>query len=166
MISPIAAPRISAEELACDRIFWSDLLDLRGRSPVLPLHTGGGYRNRRFAIVRDAAWITLYRSITPSPQIGVFLRCTGLAGDAFFTLADRRRENIEPDLLAGLGPGAELRWGTSHHPGMIDIAATIAAPLPWDAAAAGLHIAWLLRVGAIWWDGFTPLAGGPATETI
>ncbi|HKD74485.1 MAG TPA: hypothetical protein VKB76_03285, partial [Ktedonobacterales bacterium] len=125
------APRISAEDLACDRTFWADLLELRAQSRGLPPHTAGGYRNRRFAIIRDAAWITLYRAISPYPQIGVFLRCTGLAGDAYFCLADRAREAIEPRLLAELGPGAEMEWGTSHHPGMTDIAAIIAAPLPW-----------------------------------
>ena len=155
----VARPRIPAEELARDREFWADLLDLRARSSVLPAHTGGGYRNRRFAIVRDAAWITLYRAIGRYPQIGVFLRCTGPAGDAFFMLADQARDAIEPALSAELGPGAELEWGTSHHPGMVDIAAVIAAPLPWDAAASGLHIAWLLRIGSAWWDRFASLAG-------
>src|SRR5512143_1106498 len=114
------APRISTEDLAGDRAFWADLLDLRARSDALRPHTGGGFRNRRFAIIRDAAWITLYRAMNPCPQIGVFLRCTGLAGDAYFVLADRAREVIEPRLLADLGPGAELEWGTSHHPGMTD----------------------------------------------
>jgi len=156
------APRISAEDLACDRAFWAHVLALRGRSNVLPPHTAGGYRNRRFAIVRDAAWITLYRAACPYPQIGVFLRCTGLAGDAYFALADSSRDAIEPCLLAQLGPGAEMEWGTSHHPGMTDIAAIIAAPLPWDDAAAGLHAAWLLRVGALWWSGFASLASEAA----
>ena len=45
----------------------------------------GGYRNRRFTIIGDAAWITLYRAALPFPQVGVFLRCAGLAGEAFFT---------------------------------------------------------------------------------
>lgn len=154
----IAAPRISAHDLACDRAFWADLLALRARTNVLPPHTAGGYRNRRFAIIRDAAWITLYRAIGPYPQIGVFLRCTGLAGEAYFALAQHGRSAIEPRLRARLGPGAEMEWGTSHHPGMTDIAAIIAAPLPWDDAAAGLHIAWLLQVGAAWWNDFASLA--------
>ena len=152
------APRIPAEDLARDRAFWADLQKLRARSNVLPSHTGGGYRNRRFAIIRDAAWITLYRAVHPYPQIGVFLRCTGPAGDAYFTLADQARDAIEPRLQAGLGPGAEMEWGTSHHPGMTDIAAIIPAPLPWDDAASGPHIAWLLQVGAAWWNGFAFLA--------
>ncbi len=151
------APRISAEDLACDRSFWAGLLELRTQSSSLPAHTAGGYRNRRFAIIRDAAWITLYRAIGPYPQIGVFLRCTGLAGDAFFAMADQARPVIEPRLRAELGPGADMEWGSSHHPGMTDIAAIIAAPLPWDDAAAGLHIAWLLQKGTIWWNGFASL---------
>src|SRR4051812_41227115 len=105
---------MTSEDLARDRAFWADLLDLRARSALMPAHTAGGYRNRRFAIIRDAAWITLYRAVGPYPQIGVFLRCTGLAGDAFFTLADRMRDDIERRLEAALGPGAELEWGTTH----------------------------------------------------
>jgi len=151
------APR-RAEELSRDRTFWADLQELRVRSNALPRHTAGGFRNRRFAIIRDAAWITLYRAVHPYPQIGVFLRCTGLAGDAYFTLADSARDAIEPVLRAQMGPGTELEWGTSHHPGMTDIAAITAAPLPWDDAASDLHIAWLLRVGAAWWQGFAFLA--------
>lgn len=130
----------------------------RERSGVLPPHTAGGFRNRRFAIIRDAAWITLYRAMRPHPQIGVFLRCAGPAGDAFFTLADHQRDRIFPDLHAELRPGAELEWGSSHHPGMTDIAAIIAAPAPWDDAADSLHIAWLLRVGSVWWRRFASLA--------
>jgi hypothetical protein len=137
------------------------LLELRALSCDLPAHTAGGYRNRRFAIIRDAAWITLYRAMHPFPQLGVFLRCTGLAGDAFFTLADRARESIEPRLRAALGPGADMEWGTSNHPGTTDIAAIIAAPLPWDDAADGLHAAWLLRVGTVWWNGFGSSVDGP-----
>ena len=69
-----------AQDLAQDRAFWRDLLARRARSRGLPAHSAGGYRNRRFAIIRDAAWITLYRARLPFPQVGVFLRCTGLAG--------------------------------------------------------------------------------------
>ena len=76
----------------------------------------------------------------PYPQVGVFLRCTGLAGDAFFTLADSARADIEPRLRPELGPHATLEWGTSHHPGMTDIAAIHTAPLPWDDHAAGQQI--------------------------
>jgi hypothetical protein len=144
-------------EIARDRAFWIALLDLRSRSGELPAHSGAGYGNRRFAIIRNAAWITLYRAVGPYPQIGVFLRCTGLAGEAFFALADRRRECIEPKLSAALGLGAEMEWGSSHHPGMTDIAAIIAAPLHWDETAAGLHMAWLLRSGATWWTTFASL---------
>lgn len=152
------APRISPADLTRDRDFWADLLALNARSNVLPPHTAGGFRNRRFAIVRNAAWITLYRAISPHPQIGTFLRCTGPAGEAFFTLANRARSTIEPRLQDELGPGAHMEWGASLHPGMIDVMATIDAALPWDDAAAGLHIAWLLRVGEAWWREFGSLA--------
>ena len=33
---------------------------------------------------------------------------------------------------------------------MTDIAAILAAPLPWNDLAAGQHIAWMLRVGGVW----------------
>ena len=56
---------IAAQDLAQDRAFWHDLLARRARSRALPVHSAGGYRNRRFAIVRDAAWITLYRARLP-----------------------------------------------------------------------------------------------------
>ena len=118
------------QDLAQDRAFWHDLLaqciGLRG----LPAHSAGGYRHRRFAIIRSAAWITLYRAKFPFPQVGVFLRCTGLAGEAFFALADRSRLVIEPRLRTAMGPDGVLEWGASHHPGMIDIAAILPAPLP------------------------------------
>ncbi len=154
----------SRQDLAQDRALWRDLLARRTSPGGLPAHTAGGYRNRRFAIIRDAAWITLYRAALPFPQVGVFLRCTGLAGEAFFTLADRARPDIEPRLLAELGSDAAMEWGTCHHPGMTDIAAILAAPLPWDDSAAEQHIAWMLRVGAAWWNGFASLAGGPETN--
>jgi len=71
--------------------------------------------------------------------------------EALFTLADHRRREIEPRLVAELGPGAKLRWGGFEHPSLADanciITAIIAAPFPWDNAAAGLQIAWLLRAG-------------------
>jgi len=54
-----------------------------------------------------------------------------------------------------------MEWGASHHPGMTDIAAILAAPLPWDDSAAKQHIAWMLRVGAAWWNCFASLADGP-----
>ena len=155
---------ISRQELAQDRAFWRDLLARRTSSRGLPAHSAGGYRNRRFAIIRDAAWITLYRAKLPFPQVGVFLRCTGLAGEAFFTLADRARAEIEPRLRAEIGPDAAMEWGTSHHPGMTVIAVILAAPLPWNDRAAGQHIAWMLRVGAAWWNCFSSLAGGPEVE--
>jgi hypothetical protein len=152
---------IAREDLAQDRAFWRELLARRTSLRGLPAHTAGGYRNRRFAIIRDAAWITLYRAAFPFPQVGVFLRCTGLAGEAFFTLADRARPKIEPLLQAELGSDPAVEWGASYHPGMTDIAAILAAPLPWDDSAAEQHIAWLLRVGAAWWNCFASLAGGP-----
>jgi hypothetical protein len=155
---------IPRQDLAQDRAFWRDLLAQRMMSHGLPAHTAGGYRNRRFAIIRDAAWVTLYRARLPFPQIGVFLRCTGLAGEAFFTLADRARVEIEPRLRAEIGPDATMEWGASHHPGMLDIAAVLAAPLPWNDGAADQHIAWMLRVGAAWWDCFASMTGDPGAE--
>jgi hypothetical protein len=150
---------ISRHDLAQDRAFWRDLLAQRTGSGGLPAHSAGGYRNRRFGIIRDAAWITLYRAKLPFPQVGVFLRCAGLAGDAFFTLADRGRAEIEPRLRAEIGPDVTIEWGVSHHPGMTDIAAVLAAPLPWNDSSAEQHIAWMLRAGAAWWNCFTSLAG-------
>jgi hypothetical protein len=152
---------ITRQDLAQDRAFWRDLLARRTGGDGLPAHSAGGYRNRRFAIVRDAAWITLYRARLPFPQVGVFLRCGGLAGEAFFTLADGDRAEIMPRLRAEIGPDAAMEWGVSHHPGKTDIAAILAAPLPWDDGAAEQQIAWMLRVGAVWWDCFASLAGGP-----
>ena len=152
---------ITRQDLAQDRAFWRDLLARRTSLRGLPAHSAGGYRNRRFAIIRNAAWITLYRAKLPFPQVGVFLRCAGLAGEAFFTLADRARPEIEPLLRAELGPDLAMEWGASHHPGMTDIAAILAAPLPWNDSAAEQHIAWMLRVGAAWWNCFASLAGGP-----
>lgn len=160
MMRRVAAPRRDPKDLRADRIFWGALLAQRARTGELPPHNAGGYRNRRFAIIRDAAWITLYRAMLPCPQIGVFLRCTGPAGEAFFMLADAARGTIERGLQDGLGPGAELEWGASHHPGMIDVSAVLAAPCPWDDAAAGMHVAWLLRTGAIWWRSFSVLGEG------
>lgn len=155
---------ISRQDLAQDRAFWRDLLARRTVSHGLPAHSAGGYRNRRFAIIRDATWITLYRARLPFPQVGVFLRCAGLAGEAFFTLADRARLEIEPRLQAEIGPDATMEWGSSHHPGMVDIAAILAAPLPWDDRAAGQHIAWMLRIGAAWWNCFVSLADAPEAD--
>jgi hypothetical protein len=151
---------IAPQDLAQDRAFWHDLLTKRARSRGLPAHTAGGFRNRRFAIIRDAAWVTLYRARLPNPQVGVFLRCTGLAGEAFFTLADGARAEIEPRLRTEIGPDAVLEWGTSHHPGMTDIAAIRAAPPPWDDRAATRQTAWMLRVGAVWWRCFGSLVDG------
>jgi hypothetical protein len=156
---------IAPQDLAQDRTFWRDLLAWRERSRGLPAHSAGGYRNRRFAIIRNAAWITLYRARLPFPQVGVFLRCTGLAGEAFFTLADRARAEFEPRLLAEIGPDAVLEWGASHHPGMTDIAAILAAPLPWDDRAAGQQSVWMLRVGAVWWNCFASLAEGSGQQS-
>lgn len=150
--------RISSRDLAQDRAFWADLLDHNERMHALPPHTAGGYRNRRFSIIRDAAWITLYRAVAPYPQIGVFLRCTGPAGEAFFMLADDARDDAEPRLRRAMGPDAALEWGSSHHPGMTDIAAVLAAPLLWQAAESGKHVSWLLRAGAAWWTAFASLA--------
>lgn len=157
---------ISQHDLAQDRAFWHDLLMQRASSRELPSHSAGGYRNRRFTLIRNAAWITLYRAKLPFPQLGVFLRCTGLAGEAFFTLADHVRAEIEPRLLAEIGPDAAMEWGISRHPGMTDIAATLAAPLPWNEVAAGQHIAWMLRIGAAWWKCFASLAGGLEVEAV
>src|SRR5271165_6251433 len=91
---------ISQQDLAQDRAFWHDLLARCASSRGLPPHSAGGYRNRRFAIIRNPAWITLYRARLPCPQVGVFLRCAGLAGEAFFPLADHVRAEIESRLSA------------------------------------------------------------------
>jgi hypothetical protein len=157
---------IAAQDLAQDRAFWRDLLARRARSCGLPAHSAGGYRNRRFAIIRDAAWITLYRARLPFPQVGVFLRCAGLAGEAFFTLADAARTAIEPRLRAEIGADAVMEWGACHHPGMTDVAAILPAPLPWDDREARQHIAWMLPVGGVWWDCFSSLADTSAANEI
>jgi hypothetical protein len=157
---------ISHQELTQDRAFWRDLLARRTSFRGLPAHSAGGYRNRRFVIIRDAAWITLYRAKLPFPQVGVFLRCTGLAGEAFFALADRARAEIEPRLRAEIGAEAAMEWGTSHHPGMVDIAAILPAPLPWNDRAAERHAAWMLRVGAVWWNGFASLTDDSDAEPL
>ena len=154
----------SRQDLAQDRAFWRDLLARRTSLRGLPAHSAGGYRNRRFAIIRGAAWITLYRAAHPFPRVGVFLRCAGLAGEAFFTLADRARPDIEPLLRAEAGADVAMEWGTSHHPGMTDIAAILPAPLPWNDSAAEQHIVWMLRAGAGWWNCFASLAGGPEAD--
>src|SRR5262245_8653423 len=44
---------ISRQNLAQDRAFWRDLLARRASSRGLPAHNSGGYRNRRFAIIRE-----------------------------------------------------------------------------------------------------------------
>jgi len=152
--------RISRPDLAQDRAFWRDLLARRARADGLPPHSAGCYRNRRFVIIRDAVWITLYRARLPYPQVGVFLRCSGLAGDAFFTLIGGARATMEPRLRAAIGPAAAMVWGSSHHPGMTDVAAILAAPLPWGERAARWQIAWMLRSGAVWWECFVALADG------
>jgi hypothetical protein len=59
-----------------------------------------------------------------------------------------------------IGADAVMEWGTSHHPGMIDIAAILAAPLPWNVRAARRQMAWLLPVGAAWWHCFASLVEG------
>lgn len=148
---------LSCQDLAQDRAFWNDLLALNAESRGLPPHSAGGYRNRRFAIIRNAAWVTLYRAQHPFPQVGVFLRCAGLAGEAFFALSDSARQNIEPRLRAELEPDDTLEWGTSHHAGMIDVAAIRPAPLPWNDIAAEKQTAWLLRVGRAWWNCFSSM---------
>ena len=101
----------------------------------------------------------MYRAKLPYPQIGVFLRCTGLAGEAFFTLANNARPRIEPILRTAIEPETKFEWGTSHHPGMIDIAAILPAPLPWNDDAAERHTEWMLQAGAVWWNCFASLAG-------
>jgi hypothetical protein len=79
-------------------------------------------------------------------------------------MVDNARAEIEPRLMAEVGPAAALEWGVSHHPGMTDIAAILAAPLPWNNLAAGEHIAWMLRVGAVSWTCFASPAGGADVE--
>jgi hypothetical protein len=146
---------------AQDRAFWNDLLALNAESRGLPAHSAGGYRNRRFVIICNATWITLYRARLPIPQIGVFLRCAGIAGEAFFMLADQAHPDVEPQLQESLGSDGTLEWGSSHHPGMTDIATILPAPLPWNDSAAKQQIAWMLRAGGAWWDCFTSLADSP-----
>ena len=102
----------------------------------------------------------------PFPQVGVFLRCAGLAGEAFFTLAISAGPPIEPRLRRRLGPDAAMKWGVSHRPGMTDIAAILAAPLPWNDTAAERHIAWMLRAGAGWWNCFASVAGDPDQRQV
>jgi hypothetical protein len=155
---------ISSQDLAQDRAFWREVLVMGTNSCALPTHSGAGYRNRRFAIIRNAVWITLYRAKLPFPQLGVFLRCAGFAGEAFFTMVDNARAELEPRLMVEIGPAAALEWGVSRHPGMTDIAAFLPAPLPWNNLAAGQHIAWMLWVGAVWWTCFASLAGGADVE--
>src|SRR4051794_9036997 len=81
-------------DLAQDRAFWHHLLARRSGSRGLPPYSAGGYRNGRFVIIRNAAWITLYRARHPFSQLAVFLRCSGLAGEVFFTLADRTVQTL------------------------------------------------------------------------
>jgi hypothetical protein len=104
-------------------------------------------------------------ALSPRCRSAASPRCTGLAGEAFFTLADAARAEIEPQLRADIGSDAVMEWGASHHPGMIDIAAMLPAPIPWNDRAAGRHIAWMLPVGAAWWRCFASLAGGAEAET-
>jgi hypothetical protein len=99
----------------------------RAGSFGLPSHGAGGYRNRRFAIIRGAALVS---GGAPFPQIGIFLRCAGLAGKAFFTMVDNARAEIEPRLQVAIEPGAVIELGASRHPRMTDIAAILAASLP------------------------------------
>jgi hypothetical protein len=47
---------------------------------------------------------------------------------------------------------------------MTDIAAILAAPLPWDDRAAGLQSVWMLQVGAVWWNCFASLAEGSGRQ--
>jgi hypothetical protein len=101
---------IPRQDLAQDRAFRRDLLVRRTSLRSLSAHSAGGFRSRRFAIIRNAAWITSYRAALPFPQVGVFPRCAGLAGEAFFTLADRARPEIEPLLRAELGPDLAIEW--------------------------------------------------------
>jgi hypothetical protein len=123
---------ITHHDLAQDRAFWRDApacavcrriaREVTGtvgsRSSATPHGSHCAGRRSRF------------------PQVGVFLRRAGLAGEAFFALADRARLVIEPLLRAELGPDLAIEWGASHHPGMTDIAAILAAPLPRSDGAA------------------------------
>jgi hypothetical protein len=94
---------ISRQDLARDRAFWNSLLALNAELGGLRPHCAAMYRNRRFVIIRDAAWISLYPARFLFPQIGVFLRCAGLASKAFFMLADQARPHVEPRLQARSG---------------------------------------------------------------
>ena len=142
---------ITRQDLAQDRAFWRDLLARRKSLRGLPAHSGGvtGTVGSRSSATPRGSPCTARRSRFRK------WACSSAApapGEAFFTLADRARPEIEPLLRAELGPELVMEWGASHHPGMTDIAAILAAPLPWNDSAAEQHIAWMLRVGAAWWN--------------
>jgi hypothetical protein len=61
--------RISSQDLAQDRAFWHDLLARRADSVGLPTHSAGGYRNRRFTIIRDAALFRLAGTDSEAEEI-------------------------------------------------------------------------------------------------
>jgi hypothetical protein len=149
---------ISCQDLAQHRAFWRDLLALSASSRALPAHSAGGYRNRPFAIIRNAAWITLYRARLPFPQIGV---CAGLAGEAFFTLADRARAEIEPRLRAEFDPDAVMEWGVSppfwddRYRGDPGSPAALERPCGRTAYRLGCFVS-----AFVWWNRFVYLAGG------
>ena len=79
--------------------------------------------------------------------------------DFYITLANNAKPRIEPILRTAIEPETKFEWGTSHHPGMTDIAAILPAPLPWNDDAAERHTEWMLQAGAIWWNCFASLAG-------
>jgi len=105
-----------------------DLLARRASLCGLPAHRAVGYRNRRFVIIRDAAWITLYWARLPFPQVGVFIRCAGVVGrrSSRWLMAPVRKSSA---LRAEIGPEATMEWGAAHHPRMTDIAAILVALL-------------------------------------
>ena len=100
---------ISSQDLVQDRAFWRELL---ARAPTrgLPAHNAGRYRNRRFAIIRNAAWITLYRAKLPFPQWA----CSSAAPASparHSSRWHRARAEIEPRLRAELGPDCGAGMG-------------------------------------------------------
>jgi hypothetical protein len=122
----------------------------------------GVCRNRRFAIIRDAAWITLYGGEAPISASG---RVPPLRRPCRRGILDAGRSRSSGDRATAPGGDRSGRDdGASHHPGMAAIAAILAAPLPWNDSAAEQHVAWLLGIGVVWWDSFASLAGGAQME--
>ncbi|WP_146101723.1 hypothetical protein [Rhodopila globiformis] len=122
-------------------------------SPSAPVFTNLTIQATRSPPIRDQTRNYRFDARTPNLQ--------AVPGAAYFTLADHARPDIKPRLRAELGSDGTLAWGSCHHPGMIDIAAILASPLPWNDGTAGQQTAGLRRIGNAWWDCFAPLADVP-----